>query len=386
MRNPLKARVSRRVTVGLATVGILTAGVAGASWSAQGGGNAKAQGGRLQAVTATAASPTTELFPGQTAEAALTLTNPNPVAMTVSSIVGSGAITSDSAACDEGGHGVTFTNPTGAWEIAKNASLTLRLPEAVAMALDSDDACQGAAFTIPVTVTASVSGQGGGADPTTTTTMPAQFAWTPPSYVFPATELGASSAPQSFILRNTGGAPAQVELGTLGGPEFPVVSNSCTGATLAANESCSVGLHFRPTSQGSRTAVLQARPAGTATFVTANVSGVGRNPAILMISPSSANYGGRTVNTESAPFTFQVVNTGESEARSLSAVVVGFDANAFLIRSNTCGQVLAPGTSCLIGVSFRPTHTGANSAHLVVNFARATGSSSTGAQLAGSGL
>lgn len=378
-------RVSPRASIALASATFLIAGVAAASWTANGTGNAKAQAGRLEAVTAAPATPTAPLFPGGTGDVGVALTNPNPVAMTVSSIAGDGPITSSSAACDEAGHGVTFTDQTGTWEIAKGAALTVNLPDAVAMSLDSADACQGATFTIPVTVTASVSGQGGGGVPTTTTsttTQPAQFIWTPANHNFGITEVGTSSNSQQFVLRNVGGASAAVEIGSLGGFDFNVLQNSCSGATLAANQACGVTLNFRPQSTGFRQGQLSARPAG-GVYATATVAGEGRMRATLSISPPSANYGTVPVGNESTPIGFQVTNQGGVTANNVAAQLGGIDYSSFVVKQNTCPSQLAPGTSCTVVVSFRPTRTGSHQGQLAVSYLNSAGPTSVLASLSG---
>lgn len=380
-------RHSRGVTAIAIVAGITAASIASASWSAQSNGNAKAQAGRLAAVTASPAAPTTELFPGGSADAALTLTNPNPVAMTVSSIVGDGTIVSDSAACNDAGHGVTFTDQAGAWEVAKSATLNVGLPNAVHMSVDSADACQGATFTIPVVVVSSVSGQGGDGAPITTTTSttmaPANLSWQPPNYTFPSSEVGTQQS-ATVSLRNTGGTPAQVEQGAMGNADFTVQSTTCTN-TLGANASCTYTIRFATTSPGQKGATFAVRIQGTPAWTTLTVSGTALAPASLVVEPSSWNYGNVAVGTTSAPKTFTVRNIGQSPAQNVFTEIVGPQASSFVWAGGTCSSTstLPAGGTCTVGVSFRSTSAGANSATLRAGY---NNGSSALAQLSATGV
>jgi hypothetical protein len=84
----------------------------------------------------------------------LSVTNPNNFPVTLVSVIGNGTITPDAghAACSP--TGVTFNDQTGlSVSIAANASNSpVALTGAAAMDPTSANACQGATFTIPVTI------------------------------------------------------------------------------------------------------------------------------------------------------------------------------------------------------------------------------------------
>src|SRR5689334_21308353 len=167
---------ARRWSVGAAIAAVLaivTVAFAAPPWTAESSGKAAAKSGHVDPVIATEATPTGELLPGQSSDAALSVTNPNKIAMVVTAIVGSGPITSSSAACDAAGHGVTFVDQSGSWAVAKQATLNVSLANAVQMALTSANECQNQTFSIPVRVTAAATDNGGGTPTTTTTTTPA---------------------------------------------------------------------------------------------------------------------------------------------------------------------------------------------------------------------
>jgi hypothetical protein len=279
---------ARRWTVVVATAMALTmVGVAfAAPWTAESNGKARAKSGRLDPVVASEAAPTEALYPGESADAAVTLTNPNPVAMVVTAIVGNGPITSDSTACDAAGHGVTFIDATGSWSIAKGASLDVSLPAAVQMALDSAAECQDVTFSIPVRVTSSVNGSGGGQPTTTTTTTAApeqglgwDFDPNPGSpYPMGQTRVGDSRT-ASFHAKNYGSAPANALEVILtnhhAGQNFTISWDLCSGVTLQPGHTCQVIVKFTPDTRDMRAATLEVRSPTSPTSATKTFIGFG---------------------------------------------------------------------------------------------------------------
>lgn len=128
-------------------------GLAWAAWTAGGNGTGAAKAGTATALTTSAATATDSLYPSGSADVALTINNPNPYQVTVTSVTGNGNITSDKAGCTAANNGVTFDDqPTTSIVIAAHDSTTTHFTGAAHMSNASVDACQGATFTIPVTV------------------------------------------------------------------------------------------------------------------------------------------------------------------------------------------------------------------------------------------
>jgi hypothetical protein len=72
-------------------------------------------------------------------------------------VSGNGTITSDKGAACNASTGVTFTDTTGlSNSVAASASTTITLSGKAAMSSASDNSCQGAVFTIPITLTGTV--------------------------------------------------------------------------------------------------------------------------------------------------------------------------------------------------------------------------------------
>jgi hypothetical protein len=154
----LRNRPRRLFVIGLVLLALL-AGAAIAAWSTSGSGNGYAKAATASALVLSDASASTsaDLYPGATGTAKVKIANPNPFPVRVTSVVltSGGTLTSNVAACNSGGTGVTFSDKTGlALDLPANASATVfTLSNAVTMSNASDNACQGAVFSIPVDVT-----------------------------------------------------------------------------------------------------------------------------------------------------------------------------------------------------------------------------------------
>jgi hypothetical protein len=150
-------RGTKRFTVGALFVGAMLAGsVAFAAWTATGSGSGYARATNAQVLTtldASAITPPT-LYPGAIGDVVLEIDNPNPYPVTVTDVEGSGAIDSDAGGACDTNTGVTFTDRSGlTLNVPASGSVVFTLSGAVAMDNTSDTTCQGAVFTIPVTLT-----------------------------------------------------------------------------------------------------------------------------------------------------------------------------------------------------------------------------------------
>lgn len=141
-------------------VGVAAAGVAWAAWQSGGSGTATAastQRIRVETVATTTpgTTPGTRLYPGGTGTATITIRNRNPYPVRVEEIVGTGEVFADDphrlAGCRH--TGVTIDpDAVVPWVVPAGETREFTLPGAAAMAPDSDNACQGATFFIPVAI------------------------------------------------------------------------------------------------------------------------------------------------------------------------------------------------------------------------------------------
>jgi hypothetical protein len=148
------ANKKRSLLTGFIVVLVLAVtGLVYAAWTSNGSGSGYAKAGSAQALTTVdvSASTTATLYPGATGDVILKIDNPNPYAVRITDVNGNGAITADAGhpACVTSG--VTFVNQSGKTiDIAASAQTQVTLTGAAKMSNASDNGCQGATFTIPV--------------------------------------------------------------------------------------------------------------------------------------------------------------------------------------------------------------------------------------------
>jgi hypothetical protein len=146
----------RRLITGLSAMLVLgVAGLVYAAWTTNGSGSGYAKAGTAQALTTVDVSATTAatLYPGADGNVLLKINNPNPYPVRVTDVTGNGTVTADSghAACVT--TGVTFTDQhSQTIDIAAGAQTQTTLTGAAHMSNASDNGCQGATFTIPVSL------------------------------------------------------------------------------------------------------------------------------------------------------------------------------------------------------------------------------------------
>ncbi|VXA97122.1 conserved exported hypothetical protein [Arthrobacter sp. 9V] len=159
-RNHSSGRLARTVAATAALCLLGGAGTAYAYWATAGTGSGSAANGTMQTVTVVALVPgdtlQTSLAPGGTADVILRASNPNPHAVTIYGLAANGPVTADAAHPGCTTTGVTFTPPptplTPPVIIQANSSILLTLQGAANMSTASVSACQGAQFTVPVTL------------------------------------------------------------------------------------------------------------------------------------------------------------------------------------------------------------------------------------------
>ena len=143
--------------IGAVLLAVVAAGISIAAWSVSGSGNGAAKASSSSAITLADASSftTADLYPGATGSLKLRVTNPNSFPVRITAVSANGTITSDKGAACDASTGVTFANQTGlALDVAAGATATVTVGNSVSMSNASDNSCQGALFSVPVTITA----------------------------------------------------------------------------------------------------------------------------------------------------------------------------------------------------------------------------------------
>lgn len=181
-----------------------------------------------------------------------------------------------------------------------------------------------------------------------------------------------TNATQTITVTNSGNA--DLLLGAIGGTNplegaFSLVSDTCTGATVAPAGTCTVGVRFAPGSVGSFTDSLDI-PSNDADEPSVTVSVTGNGVATPVpnisitdsIAPATDQalpFGNATIGA-TVNATVTVNNDGNADLlvgtiASVDAIIAPFS----LFNDNCTGQTVAPAASCTLGVRFQPTTAGA---------------------------
>jgi trimeric autotransporter adhesin len=203
-----------------------------------------------------------------------------------------------------------------------------------------------------------------------------------PFLLFIALLLGASIAKSQDALRgkalyaNTNGAPISCANVDCHGPDPTRDNNNILkGANNAAAIQSAIAskvpeMRFLSTYVSSQDALDIAAYLGNP-----NVQPAPR----IAVAPSSITFASTNVGSASAVAAVVVSNTGSANLALSSVVISGTYASEFRREtSSTCGasSTLAPGASCRVDLTFRPTSAGAKSASLTIAHNTAGGTSS----------
>ncbi len=155
MRHRARPRMTRRAGLLAILTSCVSLGSAAAYtyFIAAGNGAASVRASATQAVTvsATTGSPAAPLLPGGSSDVTLTLTNPNAFSVTLVKVTGSGTIAASNGCRPTG---IRFVDQRSlSVTIAARSTTRIALPGAAVMTSASPHSCQGATFSIPVTVT-----------------------------------------------------------------------------------------------------------------------------------------------------------------------------------------------------------------------------------------
>jgi hypothetical protein len=219
----------------------------------------------------------------------------------------------------------------------------------------------------------SLSGTGSGSAFTLSTT----------SLAFGNQALSVTSSAKTITLRSTGVTAVPITSIAIGGtnPGQFAQTNNC-GTSVAAGASCAIKVTFRPTSTGSKTATLSVVAGDSAGTKTTSLSGTGAKAAYTW-STSSLAFGNQALNLASSAKTITVRSTGVV-ALPIRSITIGGTNPAQFARTHNCGTSLAPGASCTISVTFKPTSTGAKAATLSITADGGAGNKT--AALSGTGV
>jgi len=181
---------------------------------------------------------------------------------------------------------------------------------------------------------------------------------------FGSVEIGSSST-HTMSVGNAG--DANLVIGNLYGlaAPFSIVSDGCSGATVAPGSTCGISVRFRPTTTATSadTLFIPSNDPDQAT-INANFNGNGTSAPVPDIAVSGSGSFGNVEIGSSATQSLTVSNAGD--ANLVIGNLFGLAA-PFTIMTDSCtGRTLAPAASCGISVQFTPTTTATSSDTLVI--------------------
>jgi uncharacterized repeat protein (TIGR03803 family) len=180
--------------------------------------------------------------------------------------------------------------------------------------------------------------------------------------------VGTDSPAQSVTLINAGTDNLIFGLGavTLSGAnaaEFELSADSCSGATVAVGGTCSASVIFSPSVLGLANATLTFTDNATNNPQALSLTGTGFNGPAVSLSPGVLNFGSQELGTVSAAQTVTVSNVG-NQPLTFSSITIsgsfGFGNPPAQPPSPTCSvsTPLAPGSNCVVYITFGPAVTG----------------------------
>jgi HYDIN/CFA65/VesB-like, Ig-like domain/Cep192 domain 4 len=169
---------------------------------------------------------------------------------------------------------------------------------------------------------------------------------------------GQRSEAREMTLENTGNAPleiARAELAGAGAAAFELVGNTCDGAALAADETCILRVVYAPAAAARHEASVQVRAAGLARHDPIRLTGTAVAPR-LELGETLLDFG-QVVQYGTNERSLAVRNAG-SAPLELENLAVSGGGGAFGIARRGCGDSLAPGAECSVGLRFSPSRVG----------------------------
>ena len=164
-------------------------------------------------------------------------------------------------------------------------------------------------------------------------------------------------------------AVSAVEVDGADAASFPLSSETCTGATLATEERCTLQVRFRPLGTGPMSATIRFSDSGGDTPPqTVRLSGKATPGPWLEPSAQGLRFGKQSIGTTSAKKTVTLTNVGSDRMAINKIALTGANPGDFHGLTQTCTAMLSldPGQSCTASVAFRPTAIGARSARLTI--------------------
>ena len=177
--------------------------------------------------------------------------------------------------------------------------------------------------------------------------------------------VGTASTTKSIVLSNPGTDVLNITSISASG-DFSQVNNCpITPATLDIDTNCTVDVTFDPSARGTLNGAVTIVDDASGSPHSVSLTGKGVIPAAVGLSTAGLDFGDRLIGTTSAAQNVTLTNTGDLTLNITSIAASGDFAIAGASTCPAAGTV-AGGASCVTGVTFTPTTTGARSGNLTV--------------------
>lgn len=165
---------------------------------------------------------------------------------------------------------------------------------------------------------------------------------------FGSQNIGESNGVHFVTLTNQGSPVLHVRSVASSAASFSLDEGACGGATLAAGQSCPIGIRFAPTSAGAVSGTVTVTDDASPPTQTVSVTGTG-TVAGASVSATSLSFSGQPTT----PVTVTITSTGSGPLNILDMFVTGATPN-FVVLSNTCIGGHPTGTKCTFQVNAAP--------------------------------
>lgn len=163
-------------------------------------------------------------------------------------------------------------------------------------------------------------------------------------------QIDTPTLPQPITLTNGGLVALTISSIAVDNPDF-TQTNNC-GASVAPHQSCSIHLVFKPSQPTAETATLTITDNASNSPQTVALTGIGSITPVV-VYPILVNFGSVAVGkTGTAPVTLANASNQTMTIQKITA------APGVYTESNNCGSSLAPGLSCTVTVTFKPSQKG----------------------------
>ncbi len=185
---------------------------------------------------------------------------------------------------------------------------------------------------------------------------------------------GMTSAAQPVVLTNTGMGTLSISTAAISGANagnFAMSTDTCSGATLTYNGTCTINLTLTPSATGSLSATLTFTDNNNAvknSTQPVSLSGTGTTPLVGFNPSAGLSFGSQSLSTASTAQTETVTNLGASNLTISTVTMGGTNAGDFTKGTDACtGATLLPSGTCTVGVTFTPSALGVRTATLNLN-------------------